>query len=99
MCLAFTSSLALPTARSRSWAAVGQVQRAPVRARCVQPRRSTLTRCVAEEKVDDQPLDETAMRAAEIHEVVQGLNEFKGRIIDGKLFGSRPEKTQAQGKF
>lgn len=32
---------------------------------------------------DEQPLDEVAMRAAEIHEVLTGLREFKNRIIDG----------------
>lgn len=37
-------------------------------------------------KADEQEeqLDEAAMRAAEIHEVLSGLKEFKDRIIDGK---------------
>lgn len=35
---------------------------------------------------DEESLDETAMRAAEIHEVLVGLEEFKGRIIDGGFF-------------
>lgn len=33
----------------------------------------------------EEQLDEAAMRAADIHEVLQGLREFKNRIIDGKL--------------
>lgn len=32
----------------------------------------------------EEQLDEAAMRAAEIHEVLSGLKEFKDRIIDGK---------------
>lgn len=33
---------------------------------------------------EEQPLDEAAMRAAEIHEVLTGLRDFKNRIIEGK---------------
>jgi hypothetical protein len=33
---------------------------------------------------DEESLDEAAMRAAEIHEVLQGLQDFKARIVDGK---------------
>lgn len=32
---------------------------------------------------NEEILDEMAMRAAEIHEVLTGLEEFKMRIIDG----------------
>lgn len=32
---------------------------------------------------EEESLDETAMRAAEIHEVLTGLEEFKARIVDG----------------
>lgn len=35
-------------------------------------------------KEDDEVLDEAAMRAADIHEVMTGLLEFRQRIIDGK---------------
>lgn len=46
--------------------------------------------CVAVKKdtdaVDDEEkLDEAAMRAAEIHEVLTGLRDFKNRIIDGRF--------------
>lgn len=58
----------------------------------VRSRRALLrhTACVAVKKdadaVDDEEkLDEAAMRAAEIHEVLSGLKEFKGRIIDGSF--------------
>lgn len=48
------------------------------------------TACVAVKKdqdavEDEEKLDEAAMRAAEIHEVVSGLQEFKNRIIDGSF--------------
>lgn len=33
---------------------------------------------------DEESLDEVAMRAAEIHEVLQGLRDFRSRIVDGK---------------
>jgi hypothetical protein len=33
----------------------------------------------------EEALDEAAMRAAEIHEVLQGLEDFKARIVDGWL--------------
>lgn len=33
----------------------------------------------------EEQLDEAAMRAAEIHEVLAGLRDFKTRIIEGKL--------------
>lgn len=39
----------------------------------------------AEEEGDDA-LDETAMRAAEIHEVLSGLKDFKNRIITGAFY-------------
>lgn len=32
---------------------------------------------------EEEQLDEAAMRAAEIHEVLIGLQDFKDRIIDG----------------
>lgn len=32
---------------------------------------------------EESHLDEAAMRAAEIHEVLTGLKDFKNRIIDG----------------
>ena len=46
------------------------------------------TACLAvnkesEAQEEEEQLDEVAMRAAEIHEVVNGLKEFKNRIIDG----------------
>ncbi|OSX69850.1 hypothetical protein BU14_1063s0001 [Porphyra umbilicalis] len=31
---------------------------------------------------DEAPLDERALRAAEIHEVIQGLVDFRARIVD-----------------
>lgn len=34
-------------------------------------------------------LDEKAMRAAEIHEVLTGLEDFKARIIDGAFRAAR----------
>lgn len=34
---------------------------------------------------DEEKLDEAAMRAAEIHEVLVGLKDFKARIIEGKF--------------
>lgn len=34
---------------------------------------------------EEEKLDEAAMRAADIHEVLQGLRDFKNRIIDGKF--------------
>lgn len=34
---------------------------------------------------EEEVLDETAMRAAEIHEVLIGLKDFKERIVDGKF--------------
>lgn len=41
---------------------------------------------LSKQKMDEeQPLDEAAMRAAEIHEVLTGLRDFKNRIIEGKL--------------
>lgn len=55
-------------------------------------RRVTLqhTACVAVKKdqdavEDEEKLDEAAMRAAEIHEVLAGLQDFKSRIIDGSF--------------
>lgn len=55
-------------------------------------RRAALrhTACVAvkkdtDEVEDDEKLDEAAMRAAEIHEVLSGLKDFKDRIIAGAL--------------
>lgn len=50
-------------------------------------RRQTCCLAVSREpsaSEDEEKLDETAMRAAEIHEVVSGLKEFKNRIIEGK---------------
>lgn len=34
---------------------------------------------------EEEKLDEAAMRAADIHEVLKGLRDFKDRIIEGKL--------------
>jgi hypothetical protein len=43
-------------------------------------------RCQAAAAGDDENvLDEAAMRAAEIHEVLVGLADFKARIIAGKV--------------
>lgn len=44
---------------------------------------------VGKEDPDGDVLDEKAMRAAEIHEVLDGLQEFRQRIIDGRG-GSSP---------
>lgn len=42
---------------------------------------------------EDDVLDVTAMRAAEIHEVLEGLQEFRQRIIDGICAFSRDSKV------
>lgn len=42
---------------------------------------------------EDDVLDVTAMRAAEIHEVLEGLEEFRQRIIDGICAFSRDGKV------
>ena len=52
------------------------------------PRSVTFTppRCCttpADPASEEEVLDEAAMRAAEIHEVLTGLEEFKMRIVDG----------------
>lgn len=39
---------------------------------------------------EEDVLDEKALRAAEIHEVVTGLEDFKARIIDGAFRAARP---------
>lgn len=46
----------------------------------------TVVRCAADSPAKDEEedaLDEDAMRAAEIHEVLTGLKDFKARIVDG----------------
>lgn len=61
-----------------------------------QPVRRTFpphTACLAASKEpgaseEEEVLDEAAMRAAEIHEVLSGLKEFKDRIVNG-TFTSR----------
>lgn len=53
-----------------------------------QPRKTLLCATASPSKEEEEDvLDETAMRAAEIHEVLTGLEEFKARIVDG-AFGS-----------
>lgn len=48
------------------------------------PSGARVVRAVAKGAEEEEGvLDEPAMRAAEIHEVLNGLLEFKGRIVDG----------------
>lgn len=46
--------------------------------------KSTTSSNASKAEEQEEQLDEAAMRAAEIHEVLSGLKEFKDRIIDGK---------------
>lgn len=62
----------------------------PAHSRVAPPSRSASmvpTCCTAaatgKEEQADEVLDEAAMRAAEIHEVLDGLEGFRQRIIDG----------------
>jgi hypothetical protein len=49
-----------------------------------QPRCEASAAAAAE---DEDTLDEAAMRAAEIHEVLDGLADFKARIVAGTSSG------------
>lgn len=61
-------------------------RRIPIK-HCRRPLR-VHTACLAVNKEpntseDEEQLDEAAMRAAEIHEVLIGLKQFKDRIVEG----------------
>lgn len=66
-------------------------ERCPLRlhSRVVHNRRVKLTpTCLAADAnapEEEEVLDEAAMRAAEIHEVLSGLQDFKSRIVDGTV--------------
>jgi hypothetical protein len=50
-----------------------------------------VVRCVASSPAnndEEDVLDENAMRAAEIHEVLTGLEEFRARIVDGTMIAT-----------
>jgi hypothetical protein len=82
-----TAALAMSTS---SWTCSRSVlQRGPSSRRASSPSLAPITRirCAAppaSKENEEDVLDEIAMRAAEIHEVVTGLEEFKARIIDGE---------------
>ena len=92
------SAFCTPLSVARARAAAPVLKASPTqplaRARAAKPRRvwaaplacaqQPADKAGAEEEEPEQ-LDENAMRAAEIHEVLTGLKDFKTRIIDGAL--------------
>lgn len=56
--------------------------------------RTAVPSCVADDAKDEEAvLNEAAMRAAEIHEVLKGLEDFKARIVDGAYRSRRHRET------
>jgi hypothetical protein len=70
-----------------AWCGRPLARHLPLRYRLERVRLPVAPRCevaASQPESEDESLDEAAMRAAEIHEVLQGLEDFKARIVDGR---------------
>lgn len=72
------------SSKSSQWCCSRSVVQKSRIARTGNPDRKLQWRCeLSNQAEEEEALDERAMRAAEIHEVLQGLQDFKDRIING----------------
>lgn len=81
----FTSTSTSTATTRRALALHSRQLRAPVSLPSYTRPRRTVTLCLAAEaksEPEEEVLDEKAMRAAEIHEVLVGLEDFKMRIVE-----------------